>query len=91
MKLKFVSDGTYKGTQFINAETGERVEWITKATIIIDPSLQLAYDPEKGKLIGALTELANQPMVLECLLAIKVIIGNADSELNLTKLDVKTI
>jgi len=35
MKIKIVSDGTPNGSKIVNAETGERIEHIERAEIVI--------------------------------------------------------
>jgi hypothetical protein len=69
MKLRLTSDGTPNGFR-IETENGERIEWITRATIDIDANNQ----------IGG---------IADCVLYLKVIVGNVDATANLKNLIVK--
>ena len=42
MRIKIVSNGTYHGTQVMNAETGEVIEGVTKATWKVTDPMELA-------------------------------------------------
>jgi hypothetical protein len=43
MEIKVVTDGTYRGTQFFNAETGEEIGNVNTFSVVITPEFIHMY------------------------------------------------